>query len=344
MGYISNEARRFHVYVANRVQQIMEHTNTPQWHYVNSSENPADNASRGMNAYELVHNSTWLKVPEFLRKNDVPLSKPETFPLKPDDPELKQKSVESFACQAASPDTFSLLDCLEYFSRWYRAKRAVALCIRNISVSEGSSKRITTPQTFKFHPLTIDEMNRAELEIIKLAQAITFKSEISTLRENRVLGVPSNRKEHSSRKGNLKGKSDIRRLDPFLDIHGILRIGRRVQSAKILDILKYSIMLPRKGHVTDLMVSYFHDKTLHQGRGMTVNEIRNNGFWIIGCSAVVSNLIMKCVVCRRLRGSLQEQKMTNLPSDRLEPAPHPFSLIALWTSLVPSTLRKDAMN
>ncbi|MCG7878636.1 MAG: hypothetical protein N0C90_20255, partial [Candidatus Thiodiazotropha endolucinida] len=71
-----------------------------------------------------------------------------------------------------------------------------------------------------------------------------------------------------------------------------------------------------------------HDKTLHQGRGMTVNEIRNNGFWIVGCSSVVSSLIMKCVVCRRLRGTLQDQKMSSLPPDRLEPAP-PFTYCAV---------------
>ena len=30
LGYISNEDRRFHVYVANRVQQIKAHSNTSQ--------------------------------------------------------------------------------------------------------------------------------------------------------------------------------------------------------------------------------------------------------------------------------------------------------------------------
>ena len=333
MGYISNEARRFHVYVANRVQQIREHTGTAQWHYVKSSENPADIASRGMNANELLSQSTWLKGPEFLWNESVFQNEPETFPLSPDDPELKRKTVESFACETASSDSFSLLDRLEYFSSWYRAKRAVAVCLRYVAklrqnVSYGSPKKVKGSQKYNFHPLTVDEMNKAELLIIKHAQAKGFKGEISTLRANKVVGIPSGRKEHSSRKGNLNGKSDLRRLDPFLDSNGILRIGGRVQSGKIPDMLKYPVVLPRKGIVTNLVVNHFHDKTLHQGRGITVNEIRNNGFWIIGCSGVVSNLIMKCVVCRRLRGSLQVQKMANLPSDRLEPAP-PFTYCAV---------------
>ena len=31
LGYISNDARRFHVFVANRVQQIRDHTSPSQW-------------------------------------------------------------------------------------------------------------------------------------------------------------------------------------------------------------------------------------------------------------------------------------------------------------------------
>ena len=47
LGYIYNESKRFHVYVANRIQQIRSHTESTQWRYVNSQNNPADMASRG---------------------------------------------------------------------------------------------------------------------------------------------------------------------------------------------------------------------------------------------------------------------------------------------------------
>jgi hypothetical protein len=42
LGYISNESRRFHTYVANRVQTIQDHSHTSQWHYVKTALNPAD--------------------------------------------------------------------------------------------------------------------------------------------------------------------------------------------------------------------------------------------------------------------------------------------------------------
>ena len=47
-GYINNDARRFHVFVANHVQQIRDHSSKDQWNYVESKLNPADEASRGL--------------------------------------------------------------------------------------------------------------------------------------------------------------------------------------------------------------------------------------------------------------------------------------------------------
>ena len=54
LGYINNEARRFYVFVANRVQIIWRTTNTMQWYYVTTVDNPADHASRDMTVAELI--------------------------------------------------------------------------------------------------------------------------------------------------------------------------------------------------------------------------------------------------------------------------------------------------
>ena len=66
LGYINNDTRRFHVFVANHVQQIRDHTTPNQWKYVESKLNPADGASHGLKASELINNATWINGPEFL--------------------------------------------------------------------------------------------------------------------------------------------------------------------------------------------------------------------------------------------------------------------------------------
>ena len=53
LGYINNESRRFHIFVSNRVQEIQDNTSATQWKHVESQDNPADEASRGMKAREL---------------------------------------------------------------------------------------------------------------------------------------------------------------------------------------------------------------------------------------------------------------------------------------------------
>ena len=67
LGFINSTSRRFHVYVANRLQEIHDHTTPQQWDYVDTHFNPADVASRGLTAQQLVDDdSRWLRGPSFL--------------------------------------------------------------------------------------------------------------------------------------------------------------------------------------------------------------------------------------------------------------------------------------
>ena len=45
--YIANESRRFHTFVANRVSEIQDSSNTAQWRHVPGRLNPADDCTRG---------------------------------------------------------------------------------------------------------------------------------------------------------------------------------------------------------------------------------------------------------------------------------------------------------
>ena len=68
LGYTSNEARQFHTFVANRVQEIRNHGSPDQWRYVDTKENPADEASRGLGTNELIRSNRWWNGSNFLWK------------------------------------------------------------------------------------------------------------------------------------------------------------------------------------------------------------------------------------------------------------------------------------
>ena len=133
LGYINNESRRFHVFVSNRVQEIQDSTSTSQWKHVESQDNPADEASRGMKAREL-QDSRWLLGPTFLWKKESEWSNSDkvdhSLDVQPDDPEVKRSAVMATrATETRYPDIAARI---ERFSDWFRAKRAVAICIKYV--------------------------------------------------------------------------------------------------------------------------------------------------------------------------------------------------------------------
>ena len=76
IGYINNDARRFHVYVGNRVQHIRDRSSPENWFHVPGKENPADEASRGLTAKELLESNRWFNGPQFLwQQNPLPCNK-----------------------------------------------------------------------------------------------------------------------------------------------------------------------------------------------------------------------------------------------------------------------------
>ncbi|CAI5668824.1 unnamed protein product [Oreochromis niloticus] len=84
------------------------------------------------------------------------------------------------------------------------------------------------------------------------------------------------------------------------------------------------MIIPKDHHITRMIIAHHHEQVKHQGRGITINEIRSNGYWIPGMNRAVASYVHQCVKCRKLRGSVEEQRMADLPSERVDPSP-PFT-------------------
>ena len=301
LGYISNDSKRFHVFVGNRVQQIRDGSDISQWRYVNTSVNPADEGSRGVSPEDFLAKSKWLHGPDFIWTSDLGCDTEINATLDPHDPELRKVQV-LHTHSGFLPTDFELTR-FDYFSNWFSLKRAIALCLR-------FKANLRSPMKV-LGPVTVEELQRAEKEIIRIVQCHAFKDEIALL-------------QRPDKDITLKQSSSIYGLDPFLDKEGILRVGGRIRRAKVSVDIKHPMIIPKHGHVTNLIIAFFHDKISHQGCGLTINRIRSSGYWIIACSAAVRKHIFNCVPCRRLRRPVQGQKMADLPTDRLDSAP-PFS-------------------
>ena len=330
LGYIKNETARYKVFVANKVQVIRDYTDPKSWLYVKSKYNPADHASRGIHPGSKEKVGGWLQGPYYLWERreswQVFEGAPETIA---DDPEV----IEEVAVRAMKIEENVLLNAAEKVSSWVRYKRVVAWASRfvenckvskNLSLKEKKiqNKNVDMPELIESLDLSSREVKRAEESIVRMLQKEEFSKELTVLRSSRssIAGKRETKKQ-------LKKGSPLLGLDPFVDEEGLIRVGGRLQNSLLPYDIKHPIVMP-KGYIATLYIKWCHLVVAHSGREGTLNEARRSGYWIITANSIVRRLIFKCVSCRKLRGLVMEQKMANLPAERVIEAP-PFTHVGM---------------
>ena len=205
------------------------------------------------------------------------------------DPEVRKvhshaTKVEPFA---------NLIEHLQYFSNWNRARRAVALLIclqKKYKGKQANREAVKEKRGFNTtKPISVEEICQAEFDIIRTVQKEAFPREMKLLP-----GVPT---QEQAEKRSVKNATVITQLDPFVDKSDVLRVGGRIKHAGLPFKEKHLLILPKKGHVTNLIISHHHEEICHQGHGITHARIRSCGVWIANGSSAVGHLIARCVTC-----------------------------------------------
>ncbi|XP_026481068.1 uncharacterized protein LOC113387893 [Ctenocephalides felis] len=138
--------------------------------------------------------------------------------------------------------------------------------------------------------------NKAELTIIKLIQQIYFFEEIDCLKMN-------------------KFPKRYRTLRLFLH-NGFLRVGGRLTHANLDFDHKFPLLLPKKDHVINLIIDYYHEKHLHAGPHLLTSILRQR-YWILSIRSIVRQRIHKCNKCFRSNPKSFTPIMADLPSPRV---------------------------
>ncbi|XP_066270881.1 uncharacterized protein [Branchiostoma lanceolatum] len=299
LRYINNETTRFHTFVANRLAAIRTASNPKQWHYVESSLNPADDASRAQSIEDFIDNSRWVNGPQFLwgPKSEWP-QLPEGLQEPPQmDPEVKVNAIQTEEpMQSKNP-----MDALiAHYSSWYRLKKAVAWIAK---VKQSLKQKSKSPGKTTCQRLSTGDLARAELEIVRHVQRSHYSEEIVSLQRS---------------KGSVKSCSSIFQLNPKLDEEGILRVGGRLRQATLSEEMKHPMMLPKTSRVSELVIQEIHEDNGHLGRNYVTSKVRER-YWIPQVNSLIRQVNGKCVTCRRHHGKTGEQKMADLPSFRVIP-------------------------
>ena len=279
-------------FVDDYIAHIHELAAGIQWHHVPTKENPADLATRKIQASALAESRLWWEGPLWLSENDDlwPPLRTSRFaqPINNNNTRINCLTTNVVPYTAAHP--------IDKFSKLTPLLRALARARRLLKRKDHSTPIMS--------PLAPTELRHEFLVLVKLSQQHDFASEIQHLQHG-----------HCAPKS-----STIHTLDPFLDSLGILRVGGRLRNSTLPDDEKHPVILHGRNALATLVIGWAHEQSVHGGFRLTYCRAIQRA-WIIGGRARVRDYIKKCVVCAIARANPLKQAMASLPSARVTPEP-----------------------
>ncbi|CAH8630974.1 unnamed protein product [Dicrocoelium dendriticum] len=308
--YINNTSGRFSTFVANRLSTIHAFSTPCQWRYVNSGCNPADPLSRG--TYSTVRLDIWFRGPRFLASDEDEW--PNFAPLvEPDEVEFKRSTVQVFATSSEIPLSALLRGC----SDWIKLLRSVVWLTRFVRYLKNRVYG-TDNDTRRTVLITLDEFNKAEVDVIRMTQNEVYGAELKRLEEAN---------EGASTLRSIARRSGLMRLCPILR-GGLLCLGGRLAYSEYENSFKFPAILPPKHPVTALLIRFYHLLEGHSGASQVLASLRRK-YWIVRGLSAVKRLIGSCWTCRRRLATAGQQMMAPLPLPRVEKGWHPFKFVGV---------------
>ena len=303
LGYIRNEKARYNTFVANRVALIREYSSPSQWNYVPTHQNPADEASRGLDGDALLECESWRNGLEFLWKSQSEWPpQPDSYSIDDTDAEVKQVSCGATASHQDS--IFSRF--MTYFSDWFRLRRVVAVLRRTVlgwKYSVSGDQKGVDPRSV---PLNASDIKAAEMVVLRWSQQVHYPEEIKSLKA-----------------GSRLKQGKLARLSPVL-VQDVLRVGGRLKNSSVSEDTKFPIIISPESPVAESIIRSIHLQMGHGGREQVLSRLRER-YWVVQANALTRRVLSKCVVCRRSFGNSLTQMMADLPSDRVSPDLPPFT-------------------
>ena len=297
LSWLDGNPKRYRLYVANRISKTLRLMPSSVWHYVPTTLNPADCASRGVPAKELVSHPLWWHGPPWL------LEHPLAVPTKPssskkdqqqdEEHQTKSKELQIVGAVLPAPDT-RVEECSNSLN-----KVTKVLCWMRRFISNSQKK--PTPST---KHLSVAEFKQAEEILRKKSQLRSYGLEIHQLKSEPPQPLPD--------------KCQLLGLHPEINDRGLLCVGGRLRNALAEEQQKHPIILSVKDIYTKLLFEQYHIDLMHGGPTAVLSHA-GNMFYITGAKRLARNICQSCVICRKAAAKSGPQLMGQLPPTRLNP-------------------------
>ncbi len=287
-------------FVANRVRSIKSIITPSKWHHVSSKDNPADVASRGMLASQLVRHDLWWHGPPWLQ---LPPSEWPVKPLRKKPPDTQDVPCLSVICVRDRQANDFITELWERFSSFHTLSRVVAWITRFFLNSK------SPPPDRKLTPvLQTVEVRTARLQLM---QQECYNDVFSLIHH----GKPAPRGH------------PLRHLTLQLSEDGLITVSSRVRLKKDPTQPVQLILLSAKSRLTKLLVSTLHRSYSHAGIA-AMASILGHTYYIPGLRNLLKVISRACPQCQRTYARPLTQQMGLLPAARTTPAP-PFTLTGI---------------
>lgn len=291
LHWIKAEPSRWKLFVANRVQEIQNLTDSNSWHHVVSEENPADLLSRGVLVSNLIHNDLWWYGPKWFHidNNKWNISKIEILQ---DIPETKNVSCVVITDVFVNSDNLVnvLLNRYSSFRKYLNVMSYILRFLNNCRANAGN-RRVGLLQS--------TDIDGALTFTIRAVQRECFSEEYKSLTKNK----------------SISNKSKILSLNPFIHDE-LIRVGGRLQNSDIPFNCKHQIILPNNHVLTKRILQHEHERLLHCGVQQLIYSIRQK-FWPISARNTCKYVVNRCIPCFKAKPKNLTYLMGDLPLQRV---------------------------
>ncbi len=289
-------------FIANRISAIQSKLPASHWRHVGSKDNPADLASRGMLAKDLVDCELWWKGPSWLT------GPPDQWPSKLLTPRFRPPDVAAPSLVThVTPDKAANTRSRFLQSLWCKhsslhfLSRVVAWILR---FHRNTRTAVTDRRLSDI--ITSSEVQQTKTRLFQLSQQEQLEDVFDAIEHDRALP-----------RGHVLSKPLLTKTD-----EGLLMVSSRVRDPSSPRDPTHLILLSPKSGLTQLLVQTLHQTYSHAGVS-TLLSILGNTYFIPGLRNLVKKVSKSCSACQLAYARTINQQMGLLPSARTTPAP-PF--------------------
>ncbi|XP_035904112.1 uncharacterized protein LOC118508413 [Anopheles stephensi] len=297
IAYLPNTWKTF---VANSVAEVQHHSHPRQWRHVPGSSNLADLVSRGMSAASITLSTLWNSDPDWLvlPSSHWPHSNPESI----DGVDLEIRQVSANIVSTPTHPWFDI------DSSYTRLLRIIAHCIRFARNAKQKARTQQLSPSSSSLMIPPPYIAAAKTALCRLAQQDAFSLEVRHLKRGEALAK----------------QSSLRKLSPFIDEEGLIRVGGRLKLSQLPYQSKHPVVLPKHHKLARLIAEHHHEELMHAGGRLLLSQIRES-YWPLDGRRLVKSNVRNCFRCIRQDPALAQQPIGQLPPSRVTPG-RPFAV------------------